>query len=57
MNALIVLVIVLATILGISIGYPIGQYKAECEFGKMIYLLEKSGQLKFKEVKGDEKNS
>ena len=57
MNALIVLVIVLATILGISIGYPIGQYKAECEFGEMLYLLEKSGQLKLKEVKGDEKNS
>lgn len=54
---MIVLIITLSIILGISIGIPVGKYKAECEFGKMLYLLEKGGQLKFKEVRCDEEDS
>jgi hypothetical protein len=52
-----VLVMALWCILGIAIGFSIGKYKAKCEFGKMLYLLERSGQLKFKEVTSDEKDS
>lgn len=54
---MIVLIITLSIILGISIGIPIGEEIIKCEFGKMLYLLERSGQLKLKEVTGDEKDS
>lgn len=54
---MIALIITLSIILGVSIGIPIGKYKTECEFGKMLYLLEKNGQLKFKEVKCNEEDS
>ena len=54
---MIVLIITLSIISGVSIGFPIGKYKTECEFGKILYLLEKGGQLKLKEVKCNEEDS
>ena len=54
---MIVLIIALSIILGIGIGIGIGRYFTQCEFGRILYLLEKSGQLKCKEVTSDEKGS